>query len=87
MPHQCDSEPAYSSQLQCGAAPAAGTEVGTVAGSEADTEAGTAVCTAAEVEVEVEADVEAGSEAVAWPLRGTGWKRPRRRWKSPGQCG
>lgn len=79
MPHQCDSEPAYSSQLQCGAAPVADTEVGTVVGSEADTEAGTAACTVAEVE--------AGPESAAWPLRGTGWRRLRRRWRSLVQCG
>lgn len=45
-------------------------------GGEAYKEAGTAVCT----------EAEAGSEAVVWPpVRG--WRRPRRRWKSPGRCG
>lgn len=55
------------------AAPAAGTE----AGSEADTEVDTVVCT------EAEAEAEAGT----WPRRGTGWRRPRMRWRSPEQCG
>lgn len=75
--HQCDSEPACPSQLQCGPRAAAGT----AAGSEADTEAGTAACTGAE------AEAWAGSEAAAWPLHGTRWRRPRRRWRSPGRCG
>lgn len=80
-PHLCDSEPKNWSRLQCGAAPAA--EVDTVAGSEADTGVGTVACTVTEVEDEDEAE----AEAEAWPLRGTVWKRLRRRWTSPGQCG
>lgn len=76
MSHQCDCEPACPSLRQCEAARGAGAEVGTAVGGEADKEAGTAVCTEAEV----------GSEAVVWlPVRG--WRRPRRRWKSPGRCG
>lgn len=73
VPHQCDCEPACPSQLRCGAAHAAG--------GEADTEVGTAACTGAE------AEAEAGSEAAAWPLHGTRWRRPKRRWRSPGLCG
>lgn len=71
--HQCDCEPACLSQLRCWAARVAGT----AAGNEADTEVGTAACTGAEV----------GSEAAVWPHRGTGWRRQRRRWRSPGQSG
>lgn len=51
----------------------AGTGAGTAVGSEAYTEVGTVACTGVEVEAE------AGFEAAAWPLRGTGWRRPRRR--------
>lgn len=56
-----------------------GAEAGTAVGSEAGIEVGTEACT--------EAEAVAGSEAAAWPLRGTGWRRPRRRWRSPGLCG
>lgn len=76
--HQCDCEPACPSRLWCWAAPAADNEVGTAAGSEADTKVGTVACTGAEAE--------GGSEAVVWPHRGTGWRRRRRRWRSPGHC-
>lgn len=80
----CDFEPACSSQLQCVVAQAdGGAEAGTAVGSEAGIEVGTEACT----EAEAEAEAVAGSEAAAWPLRGTGWRRPRRRWRSPGLCG
>lgn len=82
LSHLCDFEPACSSQLQCVVAQAdGGAEAGTAVGSEAGTEVGTEACT------EAEAEAVAGSEAAAWPLRGKGWRRPRRRWKSPGLCG
>lgn len=82
--HLCDFEPACSSQLQCVVAQAdGGAEAGTAVGSEAGIEVGTEACT----EAEAEAEAVAGSEAAAWPLRGTGWRRPRRRWRSPGLCG
>lgn len=67
--------------MQRGDAHAAGTEAGT----EADTGVGTAAYT--EAEAATEAEVEAGSEAAAWPLRGTKWRRLRRKWRSPGPCG
>lgn len=77
--HQCGCKPTCLSQLRCWAAHVAGNEAGTAVGSEADTKVGTVACTGAEAEV--------GSEAVVWPHHGTGWRRQRRRWRSPGQSG
>lgn len=77
MPHQCDCEPACLSQPRCVAAHVAGT----AAGSEAYTEAGIVAYTGVEVEPED------GIVAAAWPPHGTGWRRPRTRWRSPGQSG
>lgn len=57
----------------------AGAEAGTVAGGEVGIEVGTVACT--------EAAAEHGSEMMVWPLHGTGWRKPRRKWRNPGWSG